>query len=412
MRNLFGHRVSAPAEYREWIESQLSEWSPEWLGNHQISPEESARISRSAVATRARILSAVYSGDYHTDAFDIERLAASVCNGTERIWFWGEPRELQRVRDSVDMDTPVLVPHVGTVSAIDASAEFGRGHLELCRSGSLSEVRATPFSLMRVLQFLRGELDGASTWHTLVLVPRVRRTSPAVRGGEAVNKLHRDKIRSCFLGFAPWYVMQGGYLEVLEYREVLRDRAAVLSALEDSAELFFAAELDRKYVASLLRLSFEATSLSLRTVQSSNAFLGGFRLASSCPESLRDFNHATWLPGGSDCQTVRDLVLQGTSYACLVVRIDLRDSTLVSLQSELNRSGFILTCFSPGKNWIGEARSEMWGYWARPNGRWPLAMPYYHDVLSESPEEHIVLGQLARFQELARLTRDTVHEPI
>jgi hypothetical protein len=395
MNEIFCYPTLSNEDHAAFLAEQIATFTTEYFRDFQIGAEQSVNIAESAVVARARILSAVYGGDYHTDSFDIERLARQVRAGMERIWFWGEPEELRRLRSASAHAASEREIVAGTVSMLDASGEFGPGHIELCRSGSLTAVRATPFSLLRVLQFVRGEMSGPELPHTLVLVPRARAASPPIRGGEAVNKLHRERIRSRFFGFAPWYVMQGGILEVLEFREVHRDRRMVLDALEGNGPLFFSSASDMEYAQALLAMNYRADFARCEIANGVNSTAGSYTPLTNCPESLRSYNHMTFAVDNAGTADSLDTVMRtNADVACLVVRIDLHNESHASAQRELNRAGFRLTCLSPSKRSPGSSRSETWGFWSRPSGRHRLAPPFYFDATPSTHWSEVVLGRL------------------
>lgn len=394
MNSLFGYAALDDFAYRDWLKAQLEEYSAEWIAAHQLSLKQTRQWPRAAVQARASVLKAVYGGDYHTDSFDVARLAGRVADGSERVWFWGDPEELRRIWNETAAGVERTVPRVGTVSVLDATAEFGAGHLEMCRSGSLSAVAATPFSVLRVFEFLQGDLDGNGPVDAIILVPRARASRDGIRGGEAVNRLHREKIRSSFWGFAPWYVMQGGFLEILEYREVLRERRAVLSALK-LGSLFFCDESDRRYVEALLQHNLGNSGAQLVTLPSDGGTVEqSLAQLSDSPPDLRRFNHVTLAAQRSGRTPIGEALQLGADYASTVVRIDLADPASLGTQALLNKSGFTLTCFSPGKASRKGSRREMWGYWSRPNPELSLAPPFYWRESPPSVNDAVILDRL------------------
>lgn len=373
-----------------------------------LVPAETSRSPRVSVSARLDILRRVYRGDYHTDSYALERLADCVARGDELIWFWGESGEVAKLRAAMRSRSGRLSRlKLGTVSVIDSSQEFGDGSGELCRSGSMDRrLGAKVSSLWRVLSYMTGT-DSAvcDRYHSLLLVPRVRRSSPGIRGGEAVNAIHRRYVQSRFWGFAPWYVMQGGVLEVLELRECNRDPGDVRRAVLRSAPWIFADEGESRFATALCEISLGARpSLASAVVRAVPRFRAGLFFPSG--RELRRFNPAFLrATGRADSggapfdEKCRELTRAGA--ACSAVRLRLDEPRQAVAQIWLRRRGFRLTAIVPPKTtWVardGRRRSVQtppYGFWCRPRPGLKLELPFYVGESGGTQQERDVLIHL------------------
>lgn len=388
------HPLEMSSDLLNSLRRQLGELGHLNWNNHFLMPEETSIFPEHSILARLQILKRVYAGDYHTDSFDISRLATRIRKGEEFVWFWGNNTEIDRLREYFHRDCSEVPGdlNLGTVSMIAADAEYGRGYAEICRSGSMdTSIGAKRSSLYRVIRYMEGMDQGLYDYfHTLTLTPRVRASVPGIRGGEAVHRLHSKYIKSRFLGFAPWYVMQGGVIEQLEYRELHRVPEDVTAALKSANGWYFSSEREANFAANLCEMSYgirpichvgKFPSTSEANIKFSANFLE--------PESveLRPYNPSTLIcePGeeqGEFRSHFENWIR--TNYACHVVRLRLDNASVVPFQEEILRLGFKLTSISgPKRTWVkisgGKTHLELpaYGFWTLPNRHHEIAQPFY-----------------------------------
>ncbi|MBQ0933554.1 hypothetical protein KAK07_24715 [Ideonella sp. 4Y16] len=352
--------------------------------------------------TRLGILRRVYAGEYFTDSFDIARLAQRVKESREFIWFWGRSAIVEAWCNGIP-DTPSSCD-MGTVSVIDSSEEFGPGMGEICRSGSMSAVHLKPYAVKRIIDFLSKKIPALhEAFHTLLLVPRVRAAGDGIRGGKSVNTIHRKYIRSRFWGFAPWYVMQGGFLECLEYREVNRDRDDLLRGLLAFPTIHLLDADDRRFVESLFMLNLpqHAKALGFEVPLPSVGTEARFELVCQAGEAIRQYNHRAFSVAsrldGSTGFTLDQLEASIAETSCTVVHLDISRPDSLEAQRALIERGYRLTCVRPPRAFIGEASTPSggmpcYGSWAKPNLRWQIAAPHYalRDTTQEYEQEVVL----------------------
>jgi len=401
---LFCHPALEDAAYLAHLRATYEESLPDVAVVGELTPDLTIRFSDRAVATRAGILTRVYAGDYHTDSFDFQRLARRVRDAREFIWFWGQRAAID---DWLSGRCDAESCELGTVSVVDSSGEFGAGFGEICRSGSMSPVALKPFAVKRVMDFVTGALPVFhDSFHTLMLVPRTRSPGQGIRGGKSVNTIHRKYIRSRFFGFAPWYVMQGGFLECLEYREVNRSIDDVVRGMAVSAVLHFAQEEDARFARSLFAMNFPTHVDRLRFTRSENSGRAArYVMSSEANESIREFNHRSfdWVrhaEARDGAVSLPHLEAGAHKVSCTVVHLDLGDPDSVDAQQELHAQGYRLTCVRPprafsssiqGGTFVGVSAQ---GSWAKPNPRWRIVEPHYTLRSAVDSEESNVLRHL------------------
>lgn len=381
----------------ERLKFELSSFNNFNINYNYVSPIHSKEFPEKALKARLSILKNVYKNDYHTDSFDINRIIKRIQDGDELIWFWGSRSEVKNLFSYFHSNKDTLFPNLtlGTVTAINAKEEFGKGTAELCRSGSTdSTITGKPPIIYRTLEYLLNhETDLHNKYHTLCLVPRTRKSETGIRGGEAVKTIHTKYLRSRFWGYAPWYVMQGGVLEVLEYREINRNVQDVIKAIK-SDELWYITDIEEaKFVKNLCLINFNISPKILNDtfeLESRNV-MGS--LLSVKDENIKEFNHETIICGSEEAiksskqysfkEALSKLIKNVCS--CKVIRLNLMNKTHTAIQREIRKLGFRLTMISPPKNsWHIDDRGQRcevnvpaYGFWCLPNKYLTIEPPYY-----------------------------------
>ncbi|BBA43886.1 MULTISPECIES: hypothetical protein [Burkholderia] len=394
-------------DYEQHLSETCRTFMPPPVAAREVPPSLSRQLGRHAVIARLNILTRVYAGEYHTDSHDIDRLAEKLRQYDEFIWFWGTVDAVDSLIHAPQAADSADALPLGTVSVIDSRDDFGPGAGELCRSGSMSDVGLLPFAVKRILDYVTGEHRAlTSRFHTLCAVPRVRAATREIRGGKAVNTIHRKYIRSRFWGFAPWYVMQGGILECLEYREVSRRFADVRDGVIEHPRAHFSETGDAAFVASLLRLNLPDVAFDTHVSCDAADDTVLLRQRNRVPESLREYNHLAFSPlsgemRGSLGLSLDDIEPRRLKCACTVAVVDLGDPGQVGLQRALARRGYrLMSIQPPRRTYIGEGdaiqrvSTAAIGYWVKPSGKHPVAPPYYSHMSSRNADEQQVLDHL------------------
>ncbi len=383
MKPFFCYPHFSNDEYLKYLEKMEKKFSVLSIGSAVIKPEQAAKLNERAVIARENILRRVYRGEYYTDSKDIPRLTVKVLEQKELIWFWGEEDQVVRLINGQSDNFDNL--SIGTVSVLDASAEFGAGVAEMCRSGSTSPVKIIPSAIDRILDFLTGRsTKKLLDFHTLCLVPRTRTGTDNIRAGKSVNFLHREVLRSRFWGIAPWYVMQGNVIECLEYREINRDIEAVKNSLADNV-FYFSSETDANYFSSLVQLNFSGLDATVNIVgdAASSDYSPTFRLRNSLPKELIRYNHLFFdlvsSDGNKAYTDVLDLVSilpEHIDAAVSVVAVDLTTAASLPLQYLLNKLEFNFLSIIPAKkNKFNDSTTS--GLWVKTHPGYQVVPPHY-----------------------------------
>ncbi|MFC9965650.1 hypothetical protein ACFVH4_15585 [Nocardia ignorata] len=377
-----------------------------------IDPEESRRFPERSVQLRLSVLLRTYSGDYHTDSFALDRLVEQIRRGDEHIWFWGAPDQVSLARTELRRDREAGMPDLalGTVTVLSAEHEFGPGHGELCRSGSMDHsVGAVAAILHRMVGYHSGaDREVHERYHTLLLAARNRVTATPVRGGEAVQHIHCTHVQSRFWGIVPFYVMQGGVLECTELRESNRDPDEVGEALSAGGTWWFANQNDATFAESLTRLNFATAidaRLDPRCAEPSDT---GSLLIVPPTAELVPTNHATVRAArageeGAHLWSFPDAVREAESRGCCTVaaHLPLGDPARTPDQAWLARRGYTLTAISPPKRSsqvVAGTRQETisgpTGIWCAVRRDLNTVAPHYLQRTDLDPDETAVLEQL------------------
>jgi hypothetical protein len=379
-----------------------------------IDPAESVLAPELAVRARLAILLGTYGDDYCTDSFDIGRLGRRVAARQEMIAFWGSQGDVRALRSwlraSADPDDESLAALcLGTATILNADREFSRGHWKLCRGGSLCrQVPSVAPALVSLLRFFRHGAESPDA-HTIVSTVRNRRSQPGIPGGTAIQMLYTRELRASFWGFAPWHVMPGGALELLDYREIYRDPDAVRASASAAVPAVLADDDDRAFARTLIALNIGAHAAdSLVAEPSVTRAAPRWLLQPYSSAELATFNPAMILPASREAGVPLDQLLAdspGADAACVVARVPLVDRTGAA-QRSLRERGFHLTAVSPPKTLAlpqAQPAGPFVGYWSRPRPGVPLVEPYYlRSTLLETTERHLathLAGMVASWKE-------------
>lgn len=382
-----------------------------------VPPIEAKSFPEKAMKARLSILKSVYHNDYHTDSFEVDRIIERIQRGNELIWFWGSKKEVDKLLSYFYSDKNNLLPNfaLGTVTAINVGEEFGKGAAELCRSGSTDFfITGKPPIIHRTLGYLlNNETDLHNQYHTLCLVPRTRKSEIGIRGGEAVKIIHTKFLRSRFWGYAPWYVMQGGVLEMLEYREINRDVKDVIKAIKSDELWYVVNSEEAEYVKALCLINFNISpeiSGDIFEIDSKNV-MGS--LLSVKDKSIKAFNHETIICDSNvnPITNFKQLIfkellsnLMENVCSCKVIRLNLLNKTHTAIQRDIRKLGFKLTMISPPKrSWCidgnglsSEVYIPPYGFWCLPNKALTIAPPYYINFSVVGKLESDILSYLKK----------------
>jgi hypothetical protein len=376
--------------------------STNWLG-----PDFGVRHPMFATLLRRSILSRCYFGDYHADVHDEARLAQSVARGEQRILFWGEPDVVAHVEglarrhghpDMAALDGLAM----GTHTVLPGEVLYGAGHLEVARTGSTHgggdiAARAIGWDLGQVLA---GD-SPLPDFHTVSCVPRNRRSMTGVPGGVAIHRIHTRVLGTSHWGVAPFYMMAGGFLELLDYRELTVDDGAVTRGFAALKATYLVDEGAANLVRALCRL---------------NGFDVECRL--SQVEAIRADGVPTLVPGAySDPHgprvthvrldhPVEDLTVAvaDRGEACSVAVCDLEDQRSLSVQAALLAQGFRLSYLSPPKVVARQAaalseRIPLRAGFVKIRSKVPLAQPFY---LQGGPSDSREVALIREYRQLLR----------
>jgi len=355
---------------------------------HVLGPLETCRFPRHAVRMRHSVLLRVYCGDYHTDCFDIDRLAHAVERGEERIWLWGEEDQIRAFHAycTGDFNDPPDL-RLGTVTVLPAEFLFGAGRHELCRSGSCdTSLGAKGASLQRIVNFVErhAEAGPADSW---VLTPRNRASAPSLRGGEAVHRLHSHHLRTRFWGFAPWYVMQGGALEMLDLRECDRDGGDTDGGRHWRQPWLLRTPQAARFVAALTWLNYRRVPpIEVVADARADGFLTA-RTGRAYDASIQPFNPTAMVVGTEGDLSLDDAhrTLEARNACAMVARVALTESDAPAAQAFLEDRGYRLTGILPPT-----PRVPPQGFWTWIHPHHPVAPPHYLNSCSDD-EENAVL---------------------
>lgn len=409
--------LCAPYVDRQYLIDKLSNELERSQSSEQqmqfVEPVESSSAPLVAIDARLRILLKAYKDEYHADVVDVKRLAERIGEGRELIWFCGEASNVERLKRAIG-DKSVVEEGVelGTMTVISLEEEFGLGYGEACRYGSAvanSGARAVYMRCAHELMVGASPLLG-DRYHTLISTTRNRVGTETIAGGEAVHKIARDYVDSRFWGYAPWYVMPGDVLELLELREVNRDPADVRTALLESSSWHFADPDEAAFATALVRLNFDV-HIPHQVAQHPTAHPSTrtFWCINPPSEELMRYNHGALIEL-SDTDRVGVSLSDGIerleklSVSCAVVYVSLDDQTSLPAQEELRSQGFRLSAIiPPKKTWVrlpsGQRRNidtAAIGIWSRPRTDLSVEPPYYFDTLAENDDERVVIDYARR----------------
>jgi hypothetical protein len=363
-----------------------------------ITPEEAWGNPTLACRLRAAILQRTYRNDYHTDTRDIPRLARAVREHKERVLFWGDPSAISEVRKwfangAAPSDAELNALDFGTASTLNMEDVYGPGYAEFSRTGSMcSSIAAAGPILADIRHLLQGDSEQFTAQHTFVALPRNRRTTAEVRGGAAVHRLHVRLIASAFWGLAPWYLMQGGVIEVLDYREIYRDPDLIADLNSRPGEIWVDSDDSAAFIGNLLALNFgeEVRSAMIpRMAGKGSGAVTSWQLCHTGPPHLQSFCPAIIRPADTGSTELATLIGQASDAAATAVFVPLDQQGRASVQHWLSCNGFQLSAIVPAKPAAG-GRSPVLAMWCRPKPGISCAEPYYFSHRTSGIEQEIL----------------------
>ena len=377
-----------------------------------ISPDESCLSPELSLRARLSILLRTYDDDYHTDSFDIKRLSDQIRAGRERILFWGDDYSIGVLRSWIKhgyqpKDSEFDNLNLGTGTLLDVQDEFGEGYAEMCRTGSICKTVSAEGPILWDLINLLCESSQThfACHHTFLSVPRNRTSTREIRGGAAIHRLHVRSIESSFWGIAPWYVMQGGYLEALDYRELYRRPIDILHAFDEVKLLYASSQVDATFLEMMMKLNLgddiklPPISILFNKLPTNIRWL----VKGSSTPVLAPFNPIFIRPGATfPISTLEDAISNSEESACIAVFVPLEEISAVQFQDFLNGIGFSLTAMIPPKylhcnqksaNSFNR-RTPSYGIWVRPHSDLPVTKPYYLNQSGHIPLEDSIIRYL------------------
>lgn len=375
---------------------------------------ESRSAAERALELRIDILMQVYQGDYHTAAFDISTLLEGISSGKERIFFWGEVAEIEKTRrifSGTHSDGLHRMDHLNIGTATIIKREEESGCAELSRTGSLSSVAYSTYANIKELEdifcnYSENKID------VIYSTPRNRESTSEIRGGIAIQRQHANELNSSFLGWAPWYIMQGGYIEVLDYRESYTFPAMVLDHIRNIQSLFFISEDDADFVRLLIKLNFGFNetyfTYQVKTPIGDSAPI--WKAHAFASDDLKKYNPIFIRHDETDGNDLGSLIgwVLLENFTCICIEIDLEQEYGLQYQKLVTDRGFHfvgLRIVPTMVGWDGQSPSKyiIKGMWVRLKEGNVCAEPYYLKLKGLSVDEESILKHLRRIFQLINM---------
>ncbi len=402
---LLGKKIGTTIQRRQdWQTVQAAAPAP--LQAHHISGKECRAHPYAALALRTYILLKTYRNDYHTDVFDLDRLAEGIRKEEERIFFWGDPEAVaigRRFLTTNHRTVPDAMPEIqlGTATILNTSLPEENSIAELTRTGSISQQIPSVHSNIEELE----SLFRTSGYQVIFSTPRNRTSTPEIRGGAAIQRQHVRALNSAFWGWAPWYIMQGGFLEILDYRELYREPENIAQQLRVLPGLFVHHKTEAKFIADLfaLNLGFSPPVSNTAEGETTGHLQKGWRIGNVASADLMAFNPVFLCEDETgEKGTFEKAIthLERMPGACHLVELNVCDSKNIRFQKILQQRAFYLVCVRVhvAKN----KKIKLIGAWAKQKKTTPVAPPYYLNMQGFSEVENRLLGYLRNLMKVFR----------
>ncbi len=408
-------------EKREKHWSFLSDRSSFVLAENLLGGEETRLAPKATLLLRISVLLRTYQGDYHTDAFDLDRLSETIRSGVERIFFWGTAAAIQEAKTmlaSSELELEkILEDHqllLGTATLIDYSPKQNLQWVELTRTGSVARSVASTIANIQELRQLFASYPRDN--QVIFSTPRNRKSTAQIRGGAAIHRQHVRELNSAFWGWAPWYIMQGGFLEVLDYREIYQKPQCFFTWLTQQSPLYFHSASAADLAAQLFRLNIPADQARPECRLKMGAptpLKGKWQSTPVKSKSLIPFNpifiRPSMLPDTGESLEHWLPYATTEGYACTLVELDLEQEETVSVQAYLEEQGFSFVCLRFYPSPTDFTSFKLKGQWARLKPDQTLAQPYYLDAKGFHTEEQTLLAQLQQlWDQLTKAAQSTI----
>jgi len=375
---------------------------------HLIQSSVSKLTPKSALLLRIQILLYTYNGDYHTDAFDMKRLVNAVESNFEKIFFWGADKDIERAKlilgssqENVEEQLLIANPILGTATLLESSKAKNGQLYELTRTGSISKsIHSTIANIKELIELFKEESTKKYNNQIVFSTPRNRTSNLEIRGGAAIQRQHVRELNSTFWGWAPWYTMQGDFLEILDYREIYKKPEHFIKWLNHLSTLYFYDADNVEFTLKMFRLNLsdncKIPDCKIQPIKDLNNYLWESTKVKS--KSLIPFNpifisKAINEKEGFPLESlIEDAAL--ANPACTCVELNLQDKNNVIIQEYLIKQKWVFVGlrFYPSLNDYDQF--EVKGSWVKIRKGSKLAKPYYLNMKGFNEEEEILLIHL------------------
>lgn len=282
--------------------------------------------------------------------------SAAIAEDTERVFFWGDAKAVSLTRSLLarrpgEAELREAAKFLGTATMAARTGQGSAPAWELTRTGNAAPCRhqAAP-ALVHMCRTYLAEHGRSSS---IYMTARNCWASSDVTSGIAIHRINQHALRSMFLGFAPWYVLEAGHIEILDYREI-RPVAGTYGELR--------APVIQSDALSPAELSFV------------NAILSQVRSGCAMKHS-----------GAQACSPIRMTHQKAAASARCPI-----DLLTAATAAELRAAGFGLAAIElelPARSWICA--------WCRPDPGHRLTLPYYASLHAYATHEASVVKYLA-----------------
>lgn len=311
---------------------------------------------------------------------DWSRLSQRVVHGNERICFWGEPKEVQLIREWIRLayrpsERDLAELELGTITYVKERQGdemiLIADHLASTLSGSVPSIAVGMLTVRAMFD------AGAVAMRSEI---RNRQGGGDAPSGMAGHRLAVRELHTSYWGVVPWYVGWGAQ-ELLDYYELPNDPQLTRRLIAETGDMYLAADVDRSFAAALVSLNLDCDYQAADRHRTAGSHRSQVRWEVRAPAPLlMPWQRIVIEPSHrGEHLTLRDALRAADrleQVACVTAEIPIEDPGFLDAQRELTAAGFDLGALAPPIA-TRRGRHGFVGLWSRCLTGLPVAAPYY-----------------------------------
>ena len=333
-----------------------------------VDPASVAQKNKKYSKILATILDFCYGSDYPGTSTDEYKNFVDIRSGKQKTVFWA-------ITDNDKKDKKF-----GTSSMIDVGHEFGRGFVEMGKSGSMGD-SGSKYGYARFIKEWEQKKYGLDVFSSILTTvrncpERIGKKGQIVKAGIGVRILFLKYLKFEQWGLAPWYLMpddnKGSY-EILDLLLKYRNRHDNLNFLK-KAKVSLYYKRDRDLLDKFVKLNYK-TKVSYADTTKHDEENTGWTLFTPTLKSRSNPQMLVHTTANKNTFHATFKKMKKNLSAANIVILPLEVFTL-KIQKFIKHDGWILIGFIPGSVKSDDIEPYK-GMWVKLNSKQPIIKPLY-----------------------------------